>query len=165
MRYLVLTSRGDWVLCVPSAVCSPPSNASLDHPTRALAAAHDLRRRSQPAAIQVTRTSAPKPKLAKEKLVFGATMSDHMLEVDWTAERGWGAPVIVPYHALQLDPAASSLHYGVEVRSADECTVPYGVAEGRLLASPAVWRRTPRLGGESLRRRLAVAVAATHSGR
>jgi hypothetical protein len=56
------------------------------------------------------------PRPAKEGLVFGASMTDHMLEVDWTAERGWGAPAIVPYANLQLDPAASVLHYGVEVR-------------------------------------------------
>jgi branched-chain amino acid aminotransferase len=44
-------------------------------------------------------------------------MTDHMLEVDWTAEAGWGAPAIVPYAKLQLDPAATVLHYGVEVRA------------------------------------------------
>jgi branched-chain amino acid aminotransferase len=66
--------------------------------------------------MTVTRTSTPKPKVARDKLVFGATMTDHMLEVDWSAEAGWGAPRISPYHALAIDPAASSLHYGVQVR-------------------------------------------------
>ena len=68
----------------------------------------------QASAIQVTRTQAPKTKAPNDKLVFGATMSDHMLEVDWHHESGWGAPRIVPYHALAIDPAASVLHYGIE---------------------------------------------------
>ncbi|RYG46201.1 hypothetical protein EON67_09815, partial [archaeon] len=57
------------------------------------------------------------PKVAKEKLTFGAVTSDHMLEVDWTAKDGWAAPVISPYHPLAIDPAASVLHYGLEVRT------------------------------------------------
>jgi hypothetical protein len=48
----------------------------------------------------------------KEDLVFGTTMSDHMLMVQWEKETGWGSPKIVPYGDLQLSPAASSLHYG-----------------------------------------------------
>lgn len=55
-------------------------------------------------------------KVAKEKLTFGAVTSDHMLEVDWTAKDGWATPVISPYHPLSIDPAASVLHYGLEVR-------------------------------------------------
>lgn len=82
--------------------------------------------------------------------MFGASMSDHMLEVDWTAERGWGTPTIVPYHALQLDPAASSLHYGIEVRSAAWVDASLGAAASRAAARLA----SERLGGESLRRRL-----------
>jgi hypothetical protein len=38
-----------------------------------------------------------------------------MLEVDWTAEEGWGAPKISPYHNLSVDPAASVFHYALEV--------------------------------------------------
>lgn len=64
--------------------------------------------------LTVTRTTAPKAKEAKETLKFGATMTDHMLEIDWTAEKGWAAPKIVPYGPLQIDPAASVLHYGLE---------------------------------------------------
>lgn len=67
-----------------------------------------------PAKLQITRTTSPKPKVAKEKLSFGAVKSDHMLEIDWDVETGWTAPRIVPYHALEIDPAASVLHYGLE---------------------------------------------------
>jgi branched-chain amino acid aminotransferase len=48
----------------------------------------------------------------KEDLVFGTTMADHMLMVEWDLENGWGAPKIVPYQNLSISPAASSLHYG-----------------------------------------------------
>jgi hypothetical protein len=39
-----------------------------------------------------------------------------MLEIDWDAEKGWSAPKITPYHFLSISPAASALHYGIEVR-------------------------------------------------
>lgn len=50
----------------------------------------------------------------KEDLSFGQTMSDHMLQVEWSSENGggWGAPRIVPYQDLRISPAASCLHYG-----------------------------------------------------
>lgn len=37
-----------------------------------------------------------------------------MLTVEWTAEHGWLAPRITPYQPLQLDPASSVFHYGLE---------------------------------------------------
>lgn len=49
---------------------------------------------------------------AKENLVFGHTFTDHMLTVEWDTENGWGAPRILPYQDLKLNPAATSLHYG-----------------------------------------------------
>jgi hypothetical protein len=48
----------------------------------------------------------------KEDLVFGTTLSEHMLMVEWDKEHQWGAPRIVPYQDLKISPAASSLHYG-----------------------------------------------------
>ena len=55
------------------------------------------------------------PKHAKETLKFGATFTDHMLEVDYKAGEGWKTPLISPYHALPIDPAASALHYSLQV--------------------------------------------------
>jgi branched-chain amino acid aminotransferase len=46
------------------------------------------------------------------ELVFGRTFTDHMVKIDYSAERGWYDPRVVPYAALSLDPAASALHYG-----------------------------------------------------
>lgn len=37
--------------------------------------------------------------------------TDHMVEVDWNAESGWGTAEIKPYAPLAMDPASSVLHY------------------------------------------------------
>ena len=50
--------------------------------------------------------------------MFGRTFSDHMFEVDWNVKSGWDAPLIRPYGPLSIDPAASSLHYALQVRRA-----------------------------------------------
>lgn len=62
-------------------------------------------------------TTSPKPHQPKEALKFGATTSDHMLEIDWSAKDGWSTPRIIPYQPLKLDPASSSLHYALQVRT------------------------------------------------
>jgi len=64
--------------------------------------------------ITVERTKKPKPKSPKEKLVFGKEFSDHMLEIDWERNKGWTAPRIIPYQDLQISPASSALHYGLQ---------------------------------------------------
>lgn len=48
----------------------------------------------------------------KEHLVFGTTLSDHMLMIEWDKKNLWGPPRIVPYQDLKISPAASCLHYG-----------------------------------------------------
>jgi len=74
-----------------------------------------------PSAIEITRTSSPKTKLPNEELSFGSTFSDHMLEIDWDHENGWHKPKISPYGALQIDPAATSLHYGLQCFEGMKC--------------------------------------------
>ena len=64
--------------------------------------------------LTVEHTTTPGEVTAPEKLVFGKQYADHMLEVIWTAEAGWGAPKIVPFHDLVMSPATSCLHYGLE---------------------------------------------------
>ena len=54
-------------------------------------------------------------KLALEKLTFGTSFSDHMLEWDWTLSGGWGPQSIHKHQHLKLDPAAATLHYALEV--------------------------------------------------
>lgn len=46
--------------------------------------------------------------------VFGTQFAPHMLTADWTKEAGWEAPKIQPFGDLQLHPASSSLHYGLQ---------------------------------------------------
>lgn len=45
------------------------------------------------------------------ELVFGKTMSDHMLVCQWTEDSGFGIPEIKPYGPLSIDPASTVLHY------------------------------------------------------
>jgi branched-chain amino acid aminotransferase len=46
---------------------------------------------------------------------FGKHFTDHMVQIDWTLDGGWHDARVVPYGPLQLDPAASVLHYGQEI--------------------------------------------------
>lgn len=65
--------------------------------------------------LEITKTTTPKELLPKEQLVFGKTFTDHILEVEWTKEEGWGTPTIKPYHNFSLDPATAVLHYSFEL--------------------------------------------------
>lgn len=65
--------------------------------------------------VQITKTTTPKEKLPNDQLVFGKTFTDHMLEIEWTAEAGWGTPKISPYHNLSLDPSTCVFHYAFEL--------------------------------------------------
>jgi branched-chain amino acid aminotransferase len=51
--------------------------------------------------VEVTKSPAVKPESA-DNLPFGAVFTDHMLEIDWTAENGWGTPEIKPFQNLSL---------------------------------------------------------------
>jgi branched-chain amino acid aminotransferase len=51
--------------------------------------------------VEVTTSPAVKPESA-DNLPFGAVFTDHMLEIDWTAENGWGTPEIKPFQNLSL---------------------------------------------------------------
>lgn len=65
--------------------------------------------------LVINKTTTPKDLLPNEQLVFGKTFTDHMLEVEWTKEAGWGTPTISPYHPLNLDPSSIVLHYAFEL--------------------------------------------------
>ncbi|KAF0975766.1 hypothetical protein FDP41_005093 [Naegleria fowleri] len=65
-------------------------------------------------ALTIEHTKTPLVKPPWEGLVFGKQFTDHMLEVDWNAEKGWTAPRIVPYHDLVLPPSCSALHYAIQ---------------------------------------------------
>ncbi|CCE72655.1 Piso0_000245 [Millerozyma farinosa CBS 7064] len=65
--------------------------------------------------LEIIKTTTPKAKLPNDQLVFGKTFTDHMLEIEWTSEKGWGKPVISPYHNLSMDPSTCVLHYAFEL--------------------------------------------------
>lgn len=65
-------------------------------------------------SLTIKRTEKPKIKLPNDQLKFGATFTDHMLTIPWNSKAGWGAPAIVPYGPLSLDPSALVFHYALE---------------------------------------------------
>uniref|UniRef100_A0A0B7BCQ2 Branched-chain-amino-acid aminotransferase n=2 Tax=Arion vulgaris TaxID=1028688 RepID=A0A0B7BCQ2_9EUPU len=65
--------------------------------------------------LQITITDKPAPKPDNDSLKFGAQFTDHMLEIDWTAQNGWGFPQIKPLEAFKIHPAAKVLHYATEL--------------------------------------------------
>lgn len=65
--------------------------------------------------INVEYTKNRKPKPDWKTLEFGRVFTDHMFSMDYTEEKGWHDPQIVPYQNLTLDPAAIIFHYGQTV--------------------------------------------------
>jgi branched-chain amino acid aminotransferase len=63
----------------------------------------------------VKKTDRPNAKPDPEKLVFGASYSDHMLTIKHTTESGWEKPLIEPLKNLSIHPGAKVLHYATEV--------------------------------------------------
>ncbi|XP_042898071.1 branched-chain-amino-acid aminotransferase, cytosolic isoform X2 [Parasteatoda tepidariorum] len=55
------------------------------------------------------------PKPDENNLLFGKVFSDHMLEIEWSEENGWGKPIIGPIHNLNLHPACKVFHYAQEL--------------------------------------------------
>src|SRR5699024_8779643 len=47
--------------------------------------------------------------------------TDYMFEMDYSVEKGWHDPRVVPYHNFSLDPATSVLHYGQEIFEGMKC--------------------------------------------
>jgi len=63
--------------------------------------------------IKIERSKNLKPKPQDEsKLGFGKIFTDHMFVMNYSGGKGWFDPRIVPYAPVELDPAASCLHYG-----------------------------------------------------
>ena len=63
-----------------------------------------------------------KPKPTDENdLGFGNIFTDHMFLLDYKQGQGWHNARIEPYQALQLDPAAMSLHYGQSIFEGLKC--------------------------------------------
>ncbi len=66
--------------------------------------------------IRIEKTTTPKAKPeAGKPLGFGKLFTDHMFEMDYSVEKGWHDPRVVPFHNLTLSPAAMVFHYGQEM--------------------------------------------------
>ncbi|KAI0297532.1 branched-chain amino acid aminotransferase II [Multifurca ochricompacta] len=64
-----------------------------------------------PSRLTITLASTLKTLPEPESLVFGEVTTDHMLYMDFSPERGWSQPQIMPYGPLNLDPASSCFQY------------------------------------------------------
>ena len=68
--------------------------------------------------IKVIKASPEKRKrkpIDESQLGFGRIFTDHMFTMIWSTKEGWHNPVVEPYHTLEIDPSAMSLHYGQEI--------------------------------------------------
>ena len=65
--------------------------------------------------IEVTLTEERKQKPQDHELQFGKAFTDHMFIMDYSTEKGWHDPRVVPYQPLTLDPACMVFHYGQTV--------------------------------------------------
>jgi len=83
-------------LCLPAV--RPPHNAMLRPPCFLL---KDV--------LWCTRVvpGVQAPSLDLSSLRFGAQFTAHMLQVEWTREQGWGAPLIGPVGPVPMHPAAA----------------------------------------------------------
>src|SRR5882672_4971046 len=62
--------------------------------------------------IAVHRTEKPKARPNEAELGFGKYFTDHMLLAEYSPDKGWHDPKVVPHGPLQLDPGAGVFHYG-----------------------------------------------------
>ena len=65
--------------------------------------------------ISITKTTCPKEKPDPSILGFGKHFTDHMFLMDYVEGKGWHNARIVPFGRLDIHPASTVLHYGVEI--------------------------------------------------
>ncbi|MGB3165203.1 MAG: branched-chain amino acid aminotransferase [Alteraurantiacibacter sp.] len=62
---------------------------------------------------------APVPGATRDQAIadpgFGTVFTDHMVSIDYDADRGWHSATLGPREPIALDPAASVLHYAQEI--------------------------------------------------
>lgn len=62
--------------------------------------------------IEITHCAKNKTIPASKDFGFGQHFTDHWFYAKYTTDRGWHKACVEPYGSVQLDPAASVLHYG-----------------------------------------------------
>ncbi|WP_416150541.1 branched-chain amino acid aminotransferase [Salipaludibacillus sp. HK11] len=65
--------------------------------------------------LEVIENVEKKPKPNPDSLQFGKVFTDHMFTMDFSSEKGWFQPQIIPYAPISLEPAAMVFHYGQSV--------------------------------------------------
>ncbi len=65
--------------------------------------------------LSIRQAETLKTKPEDTQLGFGTIFTDHMLSMDYHAEKGWHSPRIEPYTSISMDPATAVLHYGQAV--------------------------------------------------
>jgi branched-chain amino acid aminotransferase len=72
-----------------------------------------------PRPFRVVPHPSPAPTADRERILraprFGESFTDHMALVDWTRDRGWHDPRVVPLAPLPIHPATGVLHYAQEI--------------------------------------------------
>ncbi|NLW00357.1 MAG: branched-chain amino acid aminotransferase [Clostridiales bacterium] len=62
--------------------------------------------------IQFIKTKSPKQKPDNDSLGFGNVFSDHMFVMDYSIDKGWHDPRIIPYGPFEVEPSMMVFHYG-----------------------------------------------------
>jgi branched-chain amino acid aminotransferase len=74
---------------------------------------------NSPLVFKVTPSSHPLSEPERARILanpgFGLHFTDHMVAIDWSADRGWHDARVQPYGPLTIDPACSVLHYAQEI--------------------------------------------------
>jgi branched-chain amino acid aminotransferase len=64
---------------------------------------------------KILKSKNPKPIPDGNNLPFGTIFTDHMFIMDYTEDKGWHNPKILPYGSIEIDPSMMVLHYGQAV--------------------------------------------------
>ncbi len=62
--------------------------------------------------IAFSKSDNLKSKPKDSELGFGKVFTDHMFVMDYSREKGWHDPRIVPYSPFEIEPSAMVFHYG-----------------------------------------------------
>lgn len=81
-------------------------------------------------SLEIELTTNKKQQPAAEQLGFGNYFTDHMFIMDYSTDKGWHKPRIIPYQPIVLDPAAKVFHYGQTIF---EGLKAYKTDDGRVL--------------------------------
>ena len=62
--------------------------------------------------VQITQVDTDRTRPADSDLGFGQIFTDHMFVMEYSVEKGWHDPKIMPYANFNISPAAMVFHYG-----------------------------------------------------